>query len=240
MKKSSLEIDTLPQRKILILGGSGFVGRHLLTTWGDLAIGTHKNTAREDTVFFDPISMDLRSIRGIDQCSHAVILYGEREPDVCFMQPEFARALNVESTKGFYCSAKLWGLSPCLHLRSWFFWCQRNVRRVWRTWSHFALWQVQSWSRKVHRRKFRPFYYFSIVKNNGNAKKWSLNFRKLANSDWNKFNKKNSGCKRSVFSWLVFQMSQSCCFCSLSGAQMEFFTFRMAWGTTVSSSWNCF
>lgn len=112
MKKRDLEIDTFPQRKILILGGSGFVGRHLLTAWGDLAIGTHKNTACGNTIFFDPISMDLTSIKGIDQCSHAVILYGEREPDVCFMQPEITRALNVESTKKILLQCQTLGIVP--------------------------------------------------------------------------------------------------------------------------------
>lgn len=107
-----MEIDAFPQRKILILGGSGFVGRHLLTTWGDLAIGTHKNTACGNTIFFDPISMDLISIKGIDQCSHAVILYGEREPDVCFRQPEITRALNVESTKKILLQCQTLGIIP--------------------------------------------------------------------------------------------------------------------------------
>jgi len=112
MKKRGLEIDLFPQRKILILGGSGFVGRHLLTAWGDLAIGTHKSTACGNTIFFDPISMDLISIKGIDQCSHAIILYGEREPDVCFMQPEITRALNVESTKKILLQCQTLGIVP--------------------------------------------------------------------------------------------------------------------------------
>jgi dTDP-4-dehydrorhamnose reductase len=85
--------------KILVLGASGFVGQQILQDWGDQAIGTHKNTQYQDTVYFDPLTMSIRQIIGVENCSHAVILYGEREPDVCWQQPEFTHRLNVESTK---------------------------------------------------------------------------------------------------------------------------------------------
>ena len=85
--------------KILVLGASGFVGQQILQDWGDQAIGTHKNTQYKDTVYFDPLTMSIRQIIGVQNCSHAVILYGEREPDVCWQQPEFTHRLNVESTK---------------------------------------------------------------------------------------------------------------------------------------------
>jgi dTDP-4-dehydrorhamnose reductase len=85
--------------KILVLGASGFVGQQILQDWGDQAIGTHKNTQYKDTVYFDPLTMSIRQIIGVENCSHAVILYGEREPDVCWQQPEFTHRLNVESTK---------------------------------------------------------------------------------------------------------------------------------------------
>lgn len=85
--------------KILVLGASGFVGQQILQDWGDQAIGTHKNTLYKDTVYFDPLTMSIRQIIGVENCSHAVILYGEREPDVCWQQPEFTHMLNVESTK---------------------------------------------------------------------------------------------------------------------------------------------
>ncbi len=84
--------------KILVLGASGFVGQQILQDWGDQAIGTHKNTQYQDTVYFDPLTMSIRQIIGVENCSHAVILYGEREPDVCWQQPEFTHRLNVEST----------------------------------------------------------------------------------------------------------------------------------------------
>ena len=112
MPKSNFEGNTSARRKVLVLGGSGFIGRHLLMAWGDLAIGTHKNTVQKDTVYFDPLSMDLTSITDVDECSHAVILYGEREPDTCFMQPEMARVLNVESTKRMIGQCQALGIVP--------------------------------------------------------------------------------------------------------------------------------
>lgn len=87
------------ESKILVLGASGFVGQQLLRDWGDQAVGTHKNTQHKDTIYFDPMAMSIRQIVGVENCSHAVILYGEREPDGCWHQPNLTYELNVESTK---------------------------------------------------------------------------------------------------------------------------------------------
>lgn len=87
------------ESKILVLGASGFVGQQIMRDWGDQAVGTHKNTQHKSTAYFDPMTMSIRQIVGIENCSHAVILYGEREPDGCWQQPEFTHRLNVESTK---------------------------------------------------------------------------------------------------------------------------------------------
>ena len=85
--------------KILVLGASGFVGKQILQDWGSQALGTHKSKKSKETVYFDPLNMSIRQIVGVENCSHAVILYGEREPDGCWQQPEFTHRLNVESTK---------------------------------------------------------------------------------------------------------------------------------------------
>jgi dTDP-4-dehydrorhamnose reductase len=85
--------------KILVLGASGFIGQQILEDWGAQAVGTHKNTRRKNTVYFDPLTMSINQIQGIEYCSHAVILYAEREPDRCWQKPEYTYQLNVESTK---------------------------------------------------------------------------------------------------------------------------------------------
>jgi len=85
--------------KILVLGASGFIGQHLLEVWGEGAVGTHKNTPCLNTQFFDPLTMDIAKIEKVRECSHAVILYGEREPDMCWKHPEVTYELNVASIK---------------------------------------------------------------------------------------------------------------------------------------------
>lgn len=112
MHQNDLELNTSAKRNILVLGASGFIGQHLLMSWGDLAIGTHKSTLRRNTIYFDPLTMDLAAINGIEQCSHAVILYGEREPDICYMQPQKTHALNVESTKRVISQCQSLGIVP--------------------------------------------------------------------------------------------------------------------------------
>lgn len=95
MTNSQMVLD----RKILVLGASGFIGQHLLDVWGEGAVGTHKSTPYKNTQFFDPLTMDIAKIEKVRECSHAVILYGEREPNACWEHPELTHELNVESTK---------------------------------------------------------------------------------------------------------------------------------------------
>ena len=102
----------MTEPKILVLGASGFVGRQILRDWGDQAVGTHKRTQCKDTVYFDPLTMGIRQIVGVENCSHAVILYGEREPDECWQLPEFTHRLNVESTKRVILDCFALGIVP--------------------------------------------------------------------------------------------------------------------------------
>ena len=70
----------MKKSKILVLGASGFIGQQILQDWGAQAVGTYKNTRYKNTVYFNPLTMRINQIQGIEYCSHAVILYGEREP----------------------------------------------------------------------------------------------------------------------------------------------------------------
>ena len=89
----------MKKSKVLVLGASGFIGQQILQDWGAQAVGTYKNTRYKNTVYFNPLTMRINQIQGIEYCSHAVILYGEREPDRCWQKPESTYQLNVESTK---------------------------------------------------------------------------------------------------------------------------------------------
>lgn len=104
--------SSITNRKVLILGASGFIGQQILDDWGELAIGTHFSKPSPRTVYFDVLSTDLNSIEGVSGCSHAVILFGETNPDRCFKDPAHARALNVEGTARVIDQCRNLGITP--------------------------------------------------------------------------------------------------------------------------------
>lgn len=89
------------EKKILILGGSSFVGRHLFKYLGTArAIVTHKNNPVGSSLYFDSLSMSLSEILDApNEVSHAVILLGDTKPDSCFLDVPKSQALNVDSIK---------------------------------------------------------------------------------------------------------------------------------------------
>jgi dTDP-4-dehydrorhamnose reductase len=100
--------------KVLILGGSSFVGRHLFRRLGpERAIATYCHTPLEGGVYFDSLTMRLEEIipdpAGI---SCAVILLGDTDPDSCCADRKKSRALNVESIKAILDYLKKWRIKP--------------------------------------------------------------------------------------------------------------------------------
>lgn len=89
------------QKKMLILGASSFVGRHLWARLGpERAIGTYNSTRIPDGIRFDSLTMGLRDVVGDpDTVSEAVILLGNTHPDSCAADPAVSNALNVDSVK---------------------------------------------------------------------------------------------------------------------------------------------
>ena len=98
---SDLKSDMCGEAKLLILGGSSFVGRHLFKRLGPgRAIATFNKTPITGGVRFDSLSMRLADI--IDDpgdVTEAVILLGDTNPDSCAADPVVSNALNVDSTK---------------------------------------------------------------------------------------------------------------------------------------------
>ncbi|MBW2975676.1 sugar nucleotide-binding protein [Candidatus Woesearchaeota archaeon] len=88
-------------KKILILGGSSYVGKHLFNSLGkDKAVGTYCNKPFKGGVYFDSLSMDLSQIlKDLGPFSHAVILLGDTNPETCAEDIEKSNTLNVESIK---------------------------------------------------------------------------------------------------------------------------------------------
>lgn len=87
-----------PDKKILILGASGTVGRVLLKSLGPkLALGTYRSRFLEGGVQFDALTMDVEEILPDPSAfSHAVIFLGETNLDKCHGD-ERAYRLNVPS-----------------------------------------------------------------------------------------------------------------------------------------------
>jgi len=87
--------------RILILGGSSYVGRHLFARLGpERAIATYNTHPIANGVHFDALSMSFSDvIERPETISHAVILLGDTDPETCAANPERSQVLNVESIK---------------------------------------------------------------------------------------------------------------------------------------------
>ena len=88
-------------KKILILGGSSYAGRHLFARLGPKrAIATYYTTPIENGIYFDSVSMNLSEL--IDQpnlISCAIILLGDTNPESCVLDIKRSNAINIESIK---------------------------------------------------------------------------------------------------------------------------------------------
>lgn len=101
----------MTQKRILILGGSSFVGRHLFARLGaDRAIATYNASAKPGMVRFDSTTMDLAELVSPKTISHAVLLLGDTKPDSCFADPARSRALNVDSIARVIERLNQWGV----------------------------------------------------------------------------------------------------------------------------------
>lgn len=102
------------KKKLLILGASSYVGRHLLDRVGaEKAIATFKESPIDGGVYFDALSMDLSSIvKNPEEISHAVILLGETNFRSCFLAPQRAYEVNVTSIKHIIDFLKQWKIKP--------------------------------------------------------------------------------------------------------------------------------
>lgn len=100
--------------RILLLGGSSFIGKHLFVRLGSrIALATYQSKRIDHGVRFDARSMSLSDIiPSSDRFSHAVILMGMTNPDACFRDKAGSTALNVTATKAVIDQAKDMGIVP--------------------------------------------------------------------------------------------------------------------------------
>lgn len=101
-------------KKILVLGASGYIGRHLLHRLGrGRAIATYYRRPIPDGVYFDAVSMGLSEV--VDApgtISHAVILLGDKNPETCAADVERSYTLNVKSIKSIIDHLRAWRIKP--------------------------------------------------------------------------------------------------------------------------------
>ncbi len=84
--------------RVLVLGGSSYIGGHLYRKLGlESSLATYNSTPRPEMVHFDLASTDIAQVlEGQGEFTIAVLLLGVSKPDLCFDDPEGSRALNVE------------------------------------------------------------------------------------------------------------------------------------------------
>lgn len=101
-------------RRILVLGGSSFVGRHLAARLGPArALWTYCRRPQPGGVYFDDVSMRLLDIIGEPEAfSHAVILLGETKPDSCAQDPRRSQAVNVDGIIRLLQELRRWAITP--------------------------------------------------------------------------------------------------------------------------------
>ena len=101
-------------KKILILGSSSFVGRHLFSRLGEeKAIGTYCCNSIKDGIFFDSTTMSIPEIiKNPKSISHAVILLGDTNPETCVADIHKSRLINVVSIKKIIDELKELGIKP--------------------------------------------------------------------------------------------------------------------------------
>ena len=89
------------ENKILILGGSSYIGRNLSEMLNNSScISTYCNHPEPNGRYFNVLNMDLSEITSHpEEFTHAVILLGDTRADFCATHPKESYELNVSSIK---------------------------------------------------------------------------------------------------------------------------------------------
>ena len=101
-------------KKVLILGGSGYLGRHLFAALGsEKSLATYNNSPIPGGAYFNSLTMRLVDILVDPEIySHAVILLGDTKPDSCAADIARSRALNVDSINSILGELQHWRIKP--------------------------------------------------------------------------------------------------------------------------------
>ena len=98
-------------KKILILGGSSFIGSHFRGILGKRVIPTYNSRKIPGGLKFDAVKQNLADvIKSPEIFEAAIILLGDTHPDSCAKDKIRSRKLNVESMIGIIKVLKKWQL----------------------------------------------------------------------------------------------------------------------------------
>jgi dTDP-4-dehydrorhamnose reductase len=101
-------------RKVIVLGGSSFVGRYLSTALGtQRVVATYCKAPFPGGLRFDSVTMDLTDIVKVpSDFSHAVLLLGDTKPDSCVRDPIRSQAVNFDGIVRVLKRLQEWGIKP--------------------------------------------------------------------------------------------------------------------------------
>ena len=87
-------------KKVIIFGGSSYVGRHLIAKINpNNVLFTYNKTTISGGVKFDSTVMDIEEVVDLNEVNSAVILLGDTNPETCIEDVEKSENLNVRSIK---------------------------------------------------------------------------------------------------------------------------------------------
>jgi len=87
-------------KKVLILGGSSYIGRHLIAKINpNNVLFTYNKTTISGGVRFDSTVMDIEDVVDLNEVNSVVILLGDTNPETCIEDVEKSENLNVRSIK---------------------------------------------------------------------------------------------------------------------------------------------
>ena len=89
------------KNKILIIGASSYIGKRLVRSLDkERIIATYNHNAIKNGIYFNVEKMDLSDIPiNIHEISHAIILFGDTNPETCYRNRQYSNTINVIKTK---------------------------------------------------------------------------------------------------------------------------------------------
>jgi len=113
LNKNKTKQKKMADKKILIIGGTSYIGTYLLNRLSDKAISTYYEKPIDNSLYFDALSMRLSDVlKSPETISHAVVLIGDTDPETCAEDIKKSTKLNVDSIKSIIKDLQLLKIKP--------------------------------------------------------------------------------------------------------------------------------